>query len=164
MLTYERLNQCLSYDPETGIFVWKSRNSKRIKIGDAAGRINAYGYIDIGLDNHAYKAHRLAWFYMTGKWPEHQVDHRNGIRNDNSWSNLREATSEQNHFNNKTARGYICDPRDGRFYATIVVKHKPIRLGGYATSGEAHDAYLIAKEKYHGIEWMTSIIREQIRL
>ena len=74
MLTQERLKEVLHYDPETGIFMWLVAPNGRIRVGMEAGSSHD-GYIGIKVDRILYKAHRLAWFYMTGEWPANDVDH-----------------------------------------------------------------------------------------
>ena len=99
MITQSELKSQLHYDHETGLFTRLKINNRKYRIGELAGTINAYGYIDIKLNNITYKAHRLAWFYMTGAWPKQFIDHINMIRNDNAFNNLREATRNQNVYN-----------------------------------------------------------------
>ncbi len=81
-LTYERLREAFFYNPRTGVFVWAStRRGQRPKIGDIAGSVGKKsGYCIIGIDGFTHGAHRLAWFYMTGDWPKHEVDHKNRKR------------------------------------------------------------------------------------
>src|SRR5690606_34614864 len=99
MLTQQRLKELLYYDPETGIFTrLVGRSGPRARAGDVAGSDNGKGYIRIYVDGRPYKAHRLAWFYMHGEWPE-EIDHRNGERADNRLSNLRPVTRQQNNLN-----------------------------------------------------------------
>ena len=103
MLTHERLLQLLTYDPVTGVFRW--RYSRRgCSAGAVAGRVKPDGYRQIMLDSRAYYAQRLALFYVTGEWPEREVDHKDGCRDNNAWSNLRDATRRQNMWNTKLAR------------------------------------------------------------
>jgi HNH endonuclease len=98
-LTQERLKELLSYDPATGIFAWKTRRNQLSGIGQQAGTIHARGYRKIIIDGRSYWASRLAWLYMTGRWPKSEIDHKNRIRLDDRFSNLREATPQQNSFN-----------------------------------------------------------------
>lgn len=103
---YDRLRELLDYNPETGAFVWKVLSSGRrfeLRNKKYAGRIagcrHVSGYIEIRIDGVTYKAHRLAWLYMTGGWPRNEIDHANLCRSDNRWVNLREATHAQNQAN-----------------------------------------------------------------
>lgn len=98
-LTAARLRELLSYDPETGIFRRLVSTSRNAKAGDVAGGLNSEGYVRISVDGSSYRAHRLAWLYVHGVWPSDQLDHWNGVRNDNRYKNLREATNAQNQQN-----------------------------------------------------------------
>lgn len=86
-LTADRLRDVLRYDPATGIFVWVVLLSNKGPIGAAAGSTDKHGYINIGIDNKEYKAHRLAWLYVTSEWPKTGIDHRNGVPSDNRFIN-----------------------------------------------------------------------------
>ncbi len=88
----------LEYEPSTGVFTW-SKALKNQSAGKQAGIIEAKGYRQIMLHGHRYKAHRLAWLIMTGEWPRDQIDHINGVKDDNRFANLREATNAQNKRN-----------------------------------------------------------------
>ena len=85
MLTSDRLKELVVYNPENGEFVSQfdgtSRVKKtRIKKGDVLGFLTGKyykegrGYVTLYLDKKQYKAHRLAFLYMTGEWPIHQYD------------------------------------------------------------------------------------------
>jgi len=100
-LTQERLKEILEYDEETGFFHWKKRIAHCVHIGDVAGKVDRYGYVTIGLYVKEYRAHRLAFLYITGEWPKNNVDHINGIRDDNRWENLRDVSSVHNMRNQK---------------------------------------------------------------
>ena len=70
VITAERLRAILHYDPETGIWTWLIAASNNVKVGDVAGSKEKQGYWVIVIDYRRYKAHRLAWLYMTGEWPQ----------------------------------------------------------------------------------------------
>lgn len=148
------LKAILNYDPETGIFRWLIDNSKRCWKGKEAGSINVYGYRIIRINNKAYRASRLAFLYMTGVWPI-QMDHINGIKDDDRWCNLREATAKQNIHNkgltkrNTTGNKGVTLRRNGKYEASITLDGKYHRLGYYDTSEEAGQAYETAAKKFH---------------
>ena len=98
------IKEYLEYYPATGIFRWLKSPQGRVKEGDEAGTINNRGYVKIGFNRKSYAAHRLAWFYMYGDWPEHEIDHINGVNDDNRIKNLRDVTHP---VNNKNAKKYI---------------------------------------------------------
>lgn len=102
-LTQERLKELLHYEPETGVFTWLVKPANWIKAGTVAGTIHARGYIYIKSNGKKYAAHRLAFLYMEGSFPEDQVDHINRERADNRWVNLRHADAYLNA-NNKTRK------------------------------------------------------------
>lgn len=106
-LTQEELKEVLTYDPETGVFIWKVRPGYRVKVGDKAGCVGADGYSQIAYKGKLRKTHRLAWLYMTGKYPKEDIDHINGDKSDNRWDNLREASRQENCRNIKRRKeGY----------------------------------------------------------
>lgn len=96
ILTAERLREVFSYNPEDGVFTRLIKTPRRAKIGALAPRITADGYIAIGLDGKQYLAHRLAWLYMTGDFPQKRVRHADGNPINNAWKNLSiESTSDK---------------------------------------------------------------------
>lgn len=150
MLTAKRLRQLLEYNPQTGNFVWRIKKSSKVA-GSFAGTIKANGYVQIGIDKRLYHAHRLAWLWMTGKWPK-EVDHINGFPGDNRWVNLRLATRSQNMANAKRSRinetgfrGVYKTPK-GRYVARISINNHNYHLGIFDT---AEEAYAVFQAKYH---------------
>jgi hypothetical protein len=96
MIQLERLKNILSFNPDTGIFVWKESTAHRTKVGSVAGAVSVKGYVKIQVDRRLYAAHRLAWFYHYGEWPDGIVDHINRNRSDNRIANLRVVSASQN--------------------------------------------------------------------
>lgn len=111
-ITQDFLKEWLDYDPTTGVFMWLPRSRSVRKIQKAGCLMNS-GYAAIRFKGKLYLSHRLAWFYMTGLWPESQLDHKDGCRTNNAWSNLRQATPSENSMN-KIAKGYHKHTRNGR--------------------------------------------------
>lgn len=156
MLTQERLHELLNYNPFTGIFTWKV-NRSNIKIGDVAGTNNGKDYLVLRIDKHRYYCHRLAWLYVHGNFSKNNIDHINGIRFDNRISNLREATYSENMQNRKSSPsnsttgflGVMFDKSRSQWKATIKVNGVYKYLGRYNSAEEAHQAYLVAKRKFH---------------
>lgn len=150
ILTQQELKKHINYNPETGVFT--RVNSTR---WDFAGGDTGTGYKRISIKGKTYKAHRLAWLYVTGNMPDGVIDHINGIRDDNRFCNLREVTTKQNAQNMKSARrdnksGYLGVNVEGsKFSASIKVDGKKKYLGSYPTPEQAHEAYIQAKRQLH---------------
>jgi hypothetical protein len=157
-LTHLRLKQILNYDEVTGLFTWiKPVCRGRAKHGGVAGTKNKRGYIIIRIDGAFYKAHRLAWLYTEGKWPDNEIDHIDGNTSNNARSNLRDITHRANCQNKRKANsnselailGVKTVKKTGRFRAVIGVDYKQVHLGSYATVDVARAAYIDAKRKLH---------------
>lgn len=154
-LTLEELRRLLDYNPETGIFTRKISRSRLGQCGQIAGYTTPYGYRYIGIAGRYYPAHHLAWFYVYGSWPTHEIDHINGERSDNRLANLRDVTRTVNMQNLKRSRKdntlgiFGVNVSRGRYLAQIQVNGKKIALGRFSTPEEAHATYLEAKRKYH---------------
>lgn len=154
-LTAERLRELLHYDPETGVFTRAVRTSNRTHVGDIAGTCNTLGYRSICIDSRYFAEHRLAWLYVTGRWPVDDIDHLDGNRANNAFRNLRDvprATNLQNQRrasrNSKT--GFLGVIAYGeKFRATISLNRTHRFLGTFDTPEEAHQAYLKAKRAIH---------------
>lgn len=148
MLTHERLKEVISYDPQSGIIM---RNGKIV------GSNNGHGYLRIMIDGVRYFANKLIWFYMTGEYPQFIVDHKNGIRSDNAWSNLRKAGTDENAWNRGIAsnnssgfKGVYWRSARSKWVAEICVNGKSRKLGSFKCPTAAHIAYSKAAKKYHG--------------
>lgn len=99
-LAVEELKKHLTYDSETGLFTW-NKNGKR------AGSYKKGGYVSICINKRFYQAHRLAWLYICGEWPNGVIDHINMDKHDNSLKNLRDITQAENLQNSKSHSGSI---------------------------------------------------------
>lgn len=99
-LLQTQLQTILSYDPITGFFWWLEEKRGR-DLNTPAGTENLQGYRTISINGQAFRAHRLAWFYMTGMWPPEYVDHIDGNPRNNQWNNLRLATARETAWNKK---------------------------------------------------------------
>jgi hypothetical protein len=161
-LTADQLRSMLDYDPATGIFTWLLRKHAPKHwntrwSGKAAGSVTFSGYLHIRLGNRIYRAHRLVFLWMVGAWPENEVDHQDGNRLNNRWSNLRQATPSENRMNkgmrsdNTSGRKGVClDRRSKRWQAQVMLSKKRHHLGYFDTPEEAHAAYVEAARRLHG--------------
>lgn len=141
MLTQDRLKQLLDYDADTGVFAWKITKG-RARAGAVAGATDAYGYRVIRVDGVLYKAHRLAWLHVYGRWPDGLLDHINRAPSDNRLHNLREATQSEN-MHNATRKsksgmpGVLWRSERNRWVAQIRVGYKTHVLGSFRSKEEA---------------------------
>lgn len=154
-LTAEELRGALDYEPDTGIFRWRTPKARRLKVGAVAGSLTAKGYRYIEIRGRAYRSSRLAWLYVTGEWPTMQIDHINCVRDDDRFENLREASAHQNRANqtmrsdNRSGLKGIYNKTYGgspRWYAEIGKRY----LGAFDTAEEAHAAYCKAATERYG--------------
>lgn len=158
MLTAERIREVLSYDPETGVFTWRISPSTRVKVGDVAGHIDIKGYRRISIGRKVYKAHRLAFLWMTGEWPKtKEVDHADDNHDNNRWHNLREATNSQNQANtrlrtsNKSGfKGVSFSQPAKKWLAVIYHQGSRYQLGFFDNPEDASAAYQSAAQRLFG--------------
>lgn len=147
-LTTARLKELLSYDPESGDFIWSGHRRVGVRIGAVCGRISRHGYREICVDRVLHRANRLAWLYMTGEWPALSVDHINRNKADDRWCNLRLATNSENAANQcvrkSNVSGFVgvswCADRQ-KWAAQIRIAGRKTNLGRFATAEEAAKAY-----------------------
>ena len=154
-LTAERLREVVSYAPETGIFRWKASRTRGQRV---AGHLEKRkdGARTIWIDGVSYLAHRLAWLYVHGCWPEDQIDHINCNRSDNRIENLRESTQAQNTRNARIAKnntsgykGVSRHPNTTKWRARITYLRVEYHLGLFDTAEEAYAAYCAAAKRLH---------------
>jgi hypothetical protein len=157
-LSQAYLKEILHYDPETGIWTWKVSRG-RVKVSQRAG---SYDYKNgprwvISIDRKNYLASRLAWFYVTGEWPVHEIDHKNRNPADNRWENLREATRQQNSHNQSKRKtntsglkGVRWKKANQKWRAEIRVDGKSVHLGYFDSKEQASAAYRDAARQLHG--------------
>lgn len=158
-LTVERLKKSLDYDPETGVFTRLSTTNFNPKVvaHQRAGSLAPAGYRYVRIGKQRYAEHRLAWFYMKGVWPQEDVDHVNGVKDDNRFANLREATRSQNMANTKVqknsttgVKGVHFDKVNQRWVAHMRVDKRMKNLGRFDTVEEAIAVRAAAFEKVYG--------------
>ncbi len=154
-VTQNRLKEILHYNSTTGVFVWLKQKAHRNNAGDIAGSVGKAGYRHIGIDGVSYRAHRLAWLYVYGFIPS-QLDHKNGIRDNNFISNLKEKAQAENMKNlalikrgtKSMVKGVNPHPQSGKWRASIHLNGKRISLGLHHTKEDAISVRRNAEVKY----------------
>lgn len=168
-LTADYVWSILDYDQLSGLLRWRARPREHFATNlafrtwntrfsaTAAGTLDSRMYRHIRIDGRLYKAHRLVWLHATGTWPAAQIDHVNGNPGDNSFANLREATSSDNCHNckrpcNNTSgfKGVSFYLPTGRWVAKIQFDGRTRHLGYFDTPEAAHTAYCEAARELHG--------------
>lgn len=128
--------------------------------GSIAGTPHGEGYVLIGIYGEQYLAHRLAFLYMTGAWPKGKLDHRDRVRNNNVWGNLRPATNSQNGINStrkprNLPRGVFF--HHGKYEARTTRRdqeQRNVTIGRFASPEEAHQAWRNYMAAAHGPEFL----------
>ena len=162
-LTQAIVKELLKYDPASGALTWKHRSRKWFKSDHdwkswntryagkpALNTPDHCGYLCGCLFHKTYRSHRIIWLWMAGTWPEPECDHLNRRRSDNRWSNLRQATVQENRRNavlrHDNQSGFVGVHRQwlGKYRAYISGKH----LGLFVTQGEAMAARAAANKQY----------------
>jgi len=161
-LTAAQLRARLDYIPSTGAFIWRYQPTARKEwnsryAGTRAGTLHSEGYRQIQLYGRFYFAHRLAFLWMTGKWPPVWVDHRDTDRSNDAWTNLRPATYSQNARNSQLRssntsgfKGAYWDKHKGYWGAAIRANGPTRFLGYYDTAEKAAAAYIKAAKRLYG--------------
>lgn len=154
-LTQARLKALLRYDRETGLFTRLVTVANQ-RAGTIAGNLKPDGYYVIKVDRVTYQAGRLGWLYVTGEWPNPEVDHIDTIRSNNRWRNLRIATKAQNKRNSKMRSDSknkfkgVKREKNGRYGARIWVDGTMIYLGCFENEERAAAIYRSAAAKHFG--------------
>jgi len=139
-----------------GTLYWRLKPSNNVKVGRPAGYQKKNGYRAIFINGRQCLAHRIIWLWHYGNVPE-EIDHRNGVRNDNRIENLRQATRLENQQNsakpvtNTTGFKGVCwNKGAGKYMAQIRINGRQTYLGLFTDPAAAHDAYIAAANKNFG--------------
>ena len=170
--TPETLRKLLRYEPDTGKLFWLERTTdmfddgirsaeQRCRMansrntGKEALTASCHGY-RMGRVNYArVSAHRVIWAMVNGEWPVDQIDHINGVRDDNRIENLREVSTQENLRNQKVRStntsgktGVYRRGKTSAWYAQIVVSGKCIHIGTFSDKNLAIEARKDADSDY----------------
>lgn len=162
MVSFNKIREFISYDPETGVFRWMKTlpYTSAVRPGDRAGKIGKGGYRYIRFARGEYRAANLAWFFVHGEWPPENglsVDHINGVRADDRIANLRTATVRQNMANrgahkNTSSRfkGVTFNKVEACWQAGIKIDGNSRYLGLYVHEEDAARVYDAFAKLVHG--------------
>jgi len=155
---YSVFSEYLDYSPDTGVLIWKLRNSNRCVVGREAGFVNPLGYRCLGFRGKQYLSHRVAWLLYYRSWPSGFIDHKDGNRSNNKIDNLRLCTKSQNNRNRMITggsskyKGVCWDSSKGLWMASIYLDGKNKYLGRFTSEREAAGTYDAAAKEHFG-EW-----------
>lgn len=175
-LNYSDVSKLLKADFETGKLFWLPRPvdmfpstrdahwwNGRYAEKEAFSTKDSYGYLKGKLAKKMYAAHRVIWLLHCGAWPDDQIDHINGIRDDNRIANLRSVSAAENNRNlgvsakNKSGVvGVFWLARQSKWVATIKAENRTRWLGQYESIDDAISARKNAElvfgfHKNHGL-------------
>ena len=150
-----RLKELIHYDPSTGKWTWLDGRNNAVCIGSEAGYVRKNKYRKIKIEGKVYSSSRLAFLYMTGKWPTKEVDHIDRNPSNDCWNNLREADRTQNNTNKgkyKTnssgVKGIHWRKQSDKWHAQIQVDKKKIHLGLFDDIEDAIQARKQAEQEF----------------
>lgn len=155
-ITHEKLKERYHYSRMAGVFEKrvgsKRKGYKWVLVGYV---VDDSGYQVVSVGGKRYLAHRLAWFYVHGEWPDGHIDHKDGDRLNNAISNLRIATPAQNAHNSQTPISNKSGVKGvsfsgGSWTAQVAVNRKPVFMKRFKTKEEAEKAVRIARIEAHG--------------
>jgi len=144
-VTQQAAFDALDYDPVTGMFARRGNShiNPRVQEGQRAGSLARDGYRYVRIGKQRYLEHRLAWFMSFGEWPK-EIDHINGVKDDNRIANLRNVTRGQNMANaprqvNNTSghKGVSFDKTNRKWIAYVTVAGKQKNLGRFDSINDA---------------------------
>ncbi len=157
-LTIERLKELVHYSPRTGIFTSRTKRY-RWPAGRVLGFLHHSGYRYVLVDDGRYYAHRLAWLYVHGAWPEHDLDHKDGNRDNNRIRNLRAANDSLNAQNRKLHRhnrsgftGVSWHAKLQKWAGRITFDGEQVHLGVFTKKRDCAVAYRDAKAFFHSYD------------
>lgn len=159
------LRECFDLDPTSGVITWKRRPLNHFRNDQVWLAFNdrfegtspthrRNGYLSTGLNGKTVQVHRIVWALHYGEWPTHLIDHANGVKTDNSISNLRIATYQQNSWNCRNRPNRVglkgVTRRGDRFGTGIKYNGRHRYLGTFDTAEEAHEFWCLAADLIHG--------------
>jgi hypothetical protein len=143
----QTLNHLFSVDFATGQLFWKNPQAYNVFPGTEITGRSGKGYLRVAINKVRYLAHRIVYAMYHGDCPDGlEIDHINGVKDDNRIENLRLVTTRENccnRGNHRNGKLYGCrqNKSTGKWQALAHVGKKHVCLGSYVTELEAHEVY-----------------------
>lgn len=154
-MNIERLRELFALDEKTGALRWRVSPARNVKAGSIAGGSKGGGYLAVKVDRKKTPVHRIVFAMVNGYLPE-QVDHINGVRDDNRPCNLRAATCLQNNQNRRIRKdsssgikGVCWNSRIKKWQAGVRANGKWNYLGVFADPVKAGEVVRAFRELHH---------------
>ena len=145
--TQERVKELFDYDPDTGYMTRLIYRAPSAQVGDVVGSGKYKDYVYVVVDGTQHMAHRIIWIWLYGSPPSGEIDHINGIKNDNRKQNIRDVGRSENHKNSKLYKnntsgkpGVYWETRSRRWVAKIKINYKTFCLGYFRLKEDAISA------------------------
>ena len=158
MIDQETVKKLFHYDAESGMLLWRNGNGRNVKPWQQAKALNGHGYYTAKVNGKNYLVHRLAWLYVHGAFPKHDIDHKNRIRNDNRLCNLRAVSRTDNCQNislpshNKSGHiGISWFALQKKWTVYVKVNKKNKWLGNYKNLDDAIAARKAGEKQYYNL-------------
>lgn len=142
-------------DLSSGKVFWRVHNGTKCRAGNEAGTLRKDGRVIIKLKGHQIYRYHIIWYFSHGYLPKEQIDHIDRDRSNDSISNLREVSNEQNSWNkglnkNNTSgcKGVYKNKNKNKFIAQITIKGKTCYLGSFETRKLASEVREFVETKY----------------
>ena len=153
MLTQKYVHWLFNYHAASGVLTWRVQPAHSVPRGTRAGSHSTWCR-HVQIDGKKYREADIIWLWMTGVWPTVELDHADCNAFDNSWSNLREATRNENKANRRNYRPgklkWTCLMPSGVYQARVCFRGVHHHVGSYPTEQEAHDAAYALAQRLHG--------------
>ncbi|ECV1080054.1 hypothetical protein EBL29_21240 [Salmonella enterica subsp. enterica serovar Cerro] len=154
----EEIKEFISYDELTGEMKWIKSGRGITKGSPVAKAKLRNGYMKVNFKMKSYLAHRVAYSFIHGPIPDGmEIDHINGIKDDNRISNLRLATRMQNsmnvainHRNTSGVKGVAWDAGRSRWIASVSANGETFNIGRFKSIHAAERAVINARNKTNG--------------
>ena len=156
------------YDPENGKLYWRARPREMFKSDrdwrawntlyaekEAFYSKDRKGYLYGTLLGGKHRAHRVIWAIVKGIWPEGEIDHEDGVRDNNRFVNLSDVTTQANRknaclvsHNTSGVNGVYRNNKTNKWAAQIKIDGWPQHLGTFESFDDAVAARAAADVKY----------------